>query len=330
MTSIALAAAPGRSLWRGAQTVGLILTLALIGALWVVPKVTLHLLWDMVIPLLPAVFLVNPMLWRNVCPLATVNDLTWVRRDRGALGHLRPAWSIGIVLLLVLVPARRFLFNENGPALAITVTLVAALALVAGLRFARRSGFCNSICPVLSVEKLYGQSPLLDVRTARCADCTLCTPVGCIDLASTKTIAQTIGPLRRDTGWLRTSFGAFVAAFPGFIIAYFTTENGGLSTAAAVYSRVLLWCAASYSMVAVLTIVFRARAAIVMPLLGAVAVGLYYWYAAPTIAEAFWAPSAGATVVRGLALLLVGVWLARNVMRRRPRVVGAAAGSLTG
>ncbi len=319
MTSVALPIAPGKPLWRIAQLFGVVLTLALIAALWIVPKPALKLLWDMVIPLLPAVFLVNPLIWRNVCPLATLNDVTGDRSGRRVVdsGMTHAGWIVGIVLLFVLVPARRFLFNDNGPALAITVTLVAAVALVAGMIFARRAGFCNTICPVLPVEKLYGQVPLVPMHGVRCDRCTVCTPVGCIDLATTKTLAQTIGPLRRDTGWLRTGFGAFAAAFPGFIIGYFTTTNGDLATAGAVYFRVLGFAAASYALVAAATTALRLRAALAMPLLGATALGLYYWYAAPKLTEAYAAPDATTLVLR----VVIGATLAFWLWKVLPRAV---------
>ena len=327
MTSVALPTAPGRPLWRTAQYVGVILTLALIGALWMVPKPALKLLWDMVIPLLPAVFLVNPLIWRNVCPLATLNDLSGDRSDRPAASSalVHAGWIVGIALLFVLVPARRFLFNENGPALAVTVTLVAVLAVATGFAFARRAGFCSSICPVLPVEKLYGQAPLLAMHGARCDRCTLCTPIGCIDLAATKTVAQTIGPLRRDTSWLRTGFGAFAAAFPGFVIGYFTTTNGDLASAGAVYLRVLGFAIASYAIVAAATTAFRMRAALAMPLLGAIALGLYYWYATPALALAYGAPEVTTLVLRVVIGATLAFWLWKALPRTQYGRNGVAA-----
>lgn len=159
--------------WRAAQLAGVLATVALLAAILIAPAPSLHLLWDMLIPLLPAVFLVNPMIWRNVCPLATINDFAAQRRASPAMKRewLMPGWTIGIVLLALLVPARRFLFNAHGWPMFVTVTAVALLALTMGFLMARRSGFCNSICPVLPVEKLYGQSPLLNVGSARCSEC---------------------------------------------------------------------------------------------------------------------------------------------------------------
>lgn len=313
MTSIPLPTAPARPLWRTAQLLGIALTLALIAALWTQPTASLMLLWDMVIPLLPAVFLVNPLIWRNVCPLATLNDVAAMAPGRRTLdaARLHPAWVLGVVLLFVLVPARRFLFNTNGQALAITVVAVALLALAMGFVVGRRGGFCNSLCPVLPVEKLYGQAPLVPMHGVRCTTCTLCTRVGCIDLAGEKTVAQTIGPERRDAAWLKTGFGSFAAGFPGFIIGYFTTTNTSLGDAFAIYGRILGLAVASWALVGVAASALRVRAAIAMPILGAASLGLYYWFAAPNIAKAYHAPEVAALAIRGLMAVILAWWLAR-------------------
>lgn len=289
MSSIALPIARGRSVWRLAQWIGVALTLALVAGLIAAPKLWLHVLWDMVIPLLPMVFLVNPLIWRNVCPLATVNEFAGSPDGRAAMSPtlMRTGWIIGIVLLFVLVPARRFLFNENGVALAITIVAVTGIALIGGLVFARRAGFCGTICPVLPVEKLYGQTPLVAMHGARCDSCTVCTPAGCIDLTGDKTIAQTVGPSRRDVSWIRTSFGAFAAMFPGFVLAYFTTENGSLATAPVVYLRVAVFALGSYAVVAATVAVFRLRATPTLRILGATAFVIYYWFALPVLVQSY-------------------------------------------
>src|SRR5262245_36331186 len=121
-------------LWRTAQALGLLLTVALLLGLVTRPELTLKILWNAVVPVLPAVFLVNPAIWRNTCPLATLTMLPGRRSAGRSIGEstVRTATIAGIVLLLVLVPARRFLFNTDGTALAVTVTAVAALALAGG------------------------------------------------------------------------------------------------------------------------------------------------------------------------------------------------------
>ena len=301
-----------------AQKVGLALTVALLAGLVARPAFTLHVLWDMVIPLLPAVFLVNPMIWRNVCPFATLNAATGQRMATRPLDGkaLRVSWAIGIVLLFVMVPARRFVFNGNGPVLAATIVAVAALAIVAGMFFTRRAGFCNAICPVLPVEKLYGQYPLIRMGSARCAACSLCTPSGCLDIAAEKTLMQTLGPARRSSRWLGSPFGLFSIAFPGFIVGYFTSVNGPLATAPAVYLHVLAWSAGSLAVLGALVQVTRSTSRLALPLLGALALGLYYWFGAPALARAYGGGETAGLLLRLAAGALLVAWLLKSPVGR--------------
>jgi nitrite reductase (NADH) large subunit len=323
VTSVRLPLKPANSpLWVAAQGGGVVLTGVLVVALFVRPAPTLHVLWDMVVPLLPAVFLVNPLLWRTVCPLATLNALTGERVGMQRLGaeRIQTAWGLGILLLAMLVPARRFLYNTSGPALAITIIAVALIALGMGLVFARRAGFCNALCPVLPVEKLYGQAPLVSLRTSRCADCSLCTPVGCIDLASNKSVPQTVGRARRDGSWVWTPFGIFAAAFPGFITGYFTVANGDLETAISVYTHVAMYAAASYLIVSVVAHFWSAHTKTLFLMLGGTAFMLYYWYAAPGLADAYGAARLGPFVVRLTAAMLLTLWCWRILRRPLARM----------
>ncbi|MBL0173295.1 MAG: hypothetical protein IPP90_21935 [Gemmatimonadaceae bacterium] len=317
MTSARLPMVTTHPLWSVTQVVGLVLTAVLLFALARWPDVSLHVLWDMIIPLLPAVFLVNPLLWRNVCPLATLNTIGGSRRATPILlaSQRSVAGVVGIVLLALMVPARRFLFNEHGMALAVTIAAVAALALVAGYLAPRRSGFCNSLCPVLPVEKLYGQSPLLALGSARCGDCARCTPVGCIDLVGRRSAVQSVEGVRGEQ-WLLSPFGAFACAFPGFVIGYFTTVNGAGATALGTYGHVGLWSIGSLGLMAAIVRVTHVRASRMLLILGALSAGVYYWFAAPKLANAFGGGAAWAIGVRSLALGLVGFWLWRGVQRQ--------------
>lgn len=301
------------NLWRTAQVLGVVGTVALLFGLVVRPELSLRLLWDVAIPVLPAVFLANPLVWRNVCPLATINKFTGDRRGTASL----PAeWTgaatiVGVALLLILVPARRFLFNENGLALAVTIAVVALLAGIAGMFFSAKAGFCNAICPVLSVERLYGQRPSVSISNARCSPCTTCTKRGCIDLSPEKSVAQIIGPRRKTARWLTTPFGAFAASFPGFVYAYNSVDDGPLSSALGVYGQFAMWCAISFGVVAAFTLIRPNRNEKTVLFLGALSIGLYYWYAAPTFVEGIALPAAVVVPFRAMALVLVLLWLWR-------------------
>ncbi len=319
MTAISSAPAhpgpTGMALWKTAQWIGLLATVTLLVVMVTNADLALTVLWNILIPLVPASLLISPAIWRNVCPLATLNLLT----NRSSGGRILPAeWLpgaglVGIALLVLMIPARRFVFNTDGLVLAITIALVAVLALVLGGFFQVKAGFCNAICPVLPVERLYGQHPLIEVGNPRCAPCTHCTVKGCIDIAPRKSIAQTLGAARRSHEWLTTGYGVFAAAFPGFVVGYYTTQDVPLSMAGSVYLSVALWSLGSYVATAVLVRGLGLTASLAMVLLAGAAVGLYYWYAGSVIATVFGLAGTGTAVLRVLGLTLVAVWMLRAV-----------------
>ncbi len=304
----------GGHLWRIAQIGGLGVTALLISGLFLAPELALRLLWDVVIPLLPAIFLINPKLWRNACPLGTLNMLASGRiRPGGLSDRLLPgAGMAGIFLLLLMVPARRFLFNENGPALAATILVVALLTLLLGALFSRKGGFCNSICPVLPVERLYGQNPLMTVGNAHCSTCSQCVSRGCLDKAPGKSIRQILGTSSMSHNWLQTGFGAFAASFPGFVLGYYLTANGPLETAGQVYSTIAVYTLASYVLAQIVVRGLSLRSETAVRLLGALAIGLYYWFVGAVVSEHLGLHDSATVAIRSLAFTLIALWLWRT------------------
>jgi nitrite reductase (NADH) large subunit len=305
-------------LWKVAQAAGLILTALLLAGLVLRPEPSLTLLWNVAIPLVPASLLLSPLIWRNTCPLATLNLLSAGTAGTRQQTKRFATYSslFGVLLFYMLVPARRFLFNQDGLALAIAIVAVAILALVVGAAFDLKAGFCNAFCPVLPVERLYGQSPLLSVSNDRCARCDLCSRA-CIDLAPEKSIAQQLGATRHDSSWLRSPFGVFAAALPGFVFGYFTLEDVPLSGAPGVYLHILLWAAISYLLAVAATMLLPARNRRLLRGLAALAVGLYYWFAAPGFAAAVGLPIA-AEPLRIAALGLALAWWFKAELRPGP------------
>lgn len=287
--------------------------------LWLVlaPAIALKALWYVIIPALPATFFLTPAIWRGVCPLATLNEMgNALGKQRSPSPRMLLAFSVGsVVLFHLMVPARHFLFNQNGPVLAGTVAAVGGLALVLGALFTVRSAFCNALCPVLPVELLYGQAPLVQMDRGRCSTCTVCTPRGCLDLAEQKAIPQLLGTSRHTARWLATPYGVFFAALPGFIIGYNQVQDGSLNSAAIVYATTLVWSLASFLLVVVTVLALRLHSRLALPLIAATAGGIYYWYAGPAIMTQL---SAGAWLGSGIrigGIGLVGWWLGSAVDR---------------
>jgi hypothetical protein len=297
--------------WGGAQATTLAITSGLVGGLVVSPERSLSLLWNVLIPVLPLTFLFGTGIWRSVCPLATLNMLPnpWGGRRRVSALGARRAGGFGIVVLALLVPARRFLFNTDGPALAMVIVAVAAVALLLGFVYDAKAGFCNAICPVLPVERLYGQYPLLKTDNPRCPSCAACTPGTCIDLAPARSLVEAIGRPLDDRRWLQRPLGAFAAAFPGFILGYYTLDDVGIGAAGGVYLHVISFAAGGYVLVALAVRLTGVESRIALPLLAAAASGIYYWFAAPAIVVALHLAPWAATAIRVGTLTLVGVWM---------------------
>lgn len=302
---------PQLALWRAAQWIGVALTGALLAGLVWSPEITLRILWNAVIPILPATFLVSPQLWRNVCPLATLTMLPPERPSARRIteGTVRTATVIGLLLLVVLVPARRAIFNTDGPFLATTIGAIALLALVAGLAYHRKAGFCNAICPVLPVERLYGQRPLLKVQNVRCLPCIQCTDRGCLDRSHLDSLRTVLGPRRNTPNWIFSPFGIFAAAFPGFVVGYFLAHDG--APAVSTYRHVLQGMVISFVAAVLLVRVFSLRATTAVTLLGALSAGCYYWFVAPGITNAFALSASAMWLMRALTIALVIGWLTR-------------------
>src|SRR3954469_6447017 len=60
--------------WHALRAAGLVGGLIVAALLIAVPDTGLFVMWRVVIPSLPVLFLVAPGLWRNLCPLAASNQ----------------------------------------------------------------------------------------------------------------------------------------------------------------------------------------------------------------------------------------------------------------
>src|SRR6266511_991619 len=123
--------------WDAARAAGLVVAIAVIVALFVDPPIGLLIFWGLIVPALPLLFFLAPGLWRNVCPMATLNQTPRLFGFTRAL--TLPKWFreygyvIGVALFLVIVPARRILFDDNGPALGLLIIVCLTAAFVGGV-----------------------------------------------------------------------------------------------------------------------------------------------------------------------------------------------------
>lgn len=302
--------------WQFLRAAGILAAVVISIVLWRHPAVGLPLFWGLAVPLLPFVFFVAPGLWRNLCPLASANQLPRLlgfTRGRTQTQTVRNySYLLGIILLFVFVTSRKFVFNASGPATALLILGAMLGAFLGGLIFQGKSGWCSSICPLLPVQRLYGQTPYVTIANTHCNPCVGCTR-NCYDFnPGVAYLADQYEDDRHYNGPRRF----FAGVFPGFILAYYILVPGGLS-ATVVAGGTVLYMGASLLMFQALDHVLRARTNTLCALFAAAAINIYYWFSGPAMVAALHQlgqtlPGIFVWVVRLLVLGLSLAWIART------------------
>src|SRR5439155_26411304 len=120
-----------------------------------------------------------PGLWRNICPLAATNQIP--RLFGFSRGLTLPGWlrdnyyMVSVAIFVIVIASRKVIFNQNGPMLGLLLLAILASAFTGGMIFKGKSGWCGSICPLLAVQRMYGQNPFATVRNSHCSTCVGCT-----------------------------------------------------------------------------------------------------------------------------------------------------------
>lgn len=308
--------------WHAVRFVSIAVFIGVIVAAVVRPADALTFFWGLVIPVLPAVFLIAPGAWRNVCPLAGANQAS---RYLGVTKQVTaPAWlrnhgfTIASALFLGIALSRKVLFNRNGVALAVLLgTLLVGAAL--GGRFLKgKSGWCSSICPLLPVQRVYGQTPFVGVANSHCRPCVGCTK-NCYDF--NPRVAYVADMHDPDQGF-RGPRRLFVGAFPGLVLGYFLVPDAGKLSDLEVYGRCALWIGGTIAIFAILDNVVRLSPNLLPPLFGATAFTLFYWFGSSKVAAALGKLVGGdwndiVAPVRVSAAVLAAVWLVRSWRTQR-------------
>ena len=91
-----------------------------------------------------------------------------------------------------------------------------------------------------------------------------------------KSIWQTLGRAGRNYKWLTNWFGIFAAAFPGFVIGYYTSTDVPFSQAGMTYLHVAIWTFGSYVVANLVVRLLNLSATLAATILAGAAAGLYY------------------------------------------------------
>jgi NADPH-dependent 2,4-dienoyl-CoA reductase/sulfur reductase-like enzyme/ferredoxin len=312
--------------WTVLRWFGVACALGIVAASILDPHLGLLIFWGVFVPIVPLVFLVAPALWRNVCPMASLNQIPrTLGFTRGLTLPLRvqqyaPLVSAG--LFLAIVAYRKVLLESSGLALAVFLLSVLALAFLGGVFFKGKSGWCSQFCPMLQVERFYGQSPLVVVRNSHCRPCVGCTK-NCYDFNPT---AAYLADLYDENPRLTANRKVFAGAMPWLIFAFFTQPVLTDITATAIlllYGRILVFAAAGIGVFLAVDAISNLSGYKLVLVHVVVALNLFYWFVVPRAMHQFGlGESPLPYLLQAAVAVLTVVWFVRALPRER-RFLGA-------
>ena len=308
--------------WRAVRVVSVLAYVALVVALVVRPAAGLFVFFGVIVPLLPILFFVAPGLWRNICPLAAVNQAPRV------LGFTRgftvPAWwqrrafIVAMVLFFGIAGARLALFNDSGLATGVLLAVIIVSAFLGGLLFKGKSGWCSQICPLLPLQRVYGQTPYIRVPNSHCQPCVACTK-NCYDF---QPISAYQADLHEDDPVWTAPRKLFVAALPGFVLGFFTLVGTTGRPLTSTYGELALFFLGSVGLFYAAEALLPLRTAVTIALWASAAITIFYWFAGVVLADSF-ATITGIPVpwlrwpILVVVLVLSVFWIARTAVKAR-------------
>ncbi len=273
-------------LWWPLRLVFFVLLASVLASLWLEHAWASQFFWNIAIPLMPLVFLFVPGLWRNLCPLATINQMPRLLRlsFSSVVPRFLGQWSFAIagLVFVVLVVSRPLLFEVTNFALLALLAAFAAAALLGGILFKGKSGWCGSFCPLAPIQKVYGQAPALVVPNAYCKPCVGCHK-NCYDFNPRPALMEDLSDPNHRYAWHRH---AFLGLLPGLLFGFFT-YRGLVEESTALYLRSLLSAIALSGGIYFFLLAYLPLSAYRIGLLALCAsLSIFYWFSLPAMFSA--------------------------------------------
>lgn len=317
--------------WKVLRVIAVLCALGLIVTLLVAPDTGLTVWWGFVVPVLPLVFFAAPGFWRNVCPMAALNQTP--RIFGFTRGLTLPSWMkqygyvFGIALFVAVVASRKAIFDDNAAALALLLTLALGAAFIGGLIFKGKGGWCSSgVCPLFPVQRIYGQTPFVVIPNSHCQPCVGCAK-NCYDFnPRVAQLADMNDEDPRYSGYRKF----FAGAFPGVILAFYNVADPPEVSTIRMYAEFAVYILASVGLFYLLDRFVTVTAAKLTALFAAVALNLYYWYNIPLMSDRLFDSEPAALIWGARAVVLVAtlIWLARTFQKERLFLAQSAASRL--
>jgi nitrite reductase (NADH) large subunit len=218
--------------WRALAAASVAGAFALVALLFVDAHAGLIAWWLFVLPVLPLLWLLAPGIWRNVCPMAALNQyprlLGFTRGRTVPPWPRRNAFVIQVVLYFALISTRAPVLDHNGAGVGVLMLVALGAAFAGGVVFKGKSGWCGTFCPLLPVQRLYGQTPAVSVPNAYCRPCVGCVK-NCYDFNPQIAAAADLGD---DDPRYVAQRKIFAGTFPGFVVAFFTIPTSQIAAPA--------------------------------------------------------------------------------------------------
>ncbi|QLY34900.1 FAD-dependent oxidoreductase [Nocardia huaxiensis] len=305
--------------WQGVRAATVAGHLGLILLLFVRPAAGLFVFFQVIVPVLPGLFLIAPGLWRNTCPLAASNQTPRLFGFTRALNP--PEWLrergylIAVTLFFGIVAARLAGLDRSGAATGLVLLAAITAAFLGGLVFKGKSGWCSSICPLFPLQRAYGQTPFVTVANNHCAPCVGCAK-NCYDFSPRGAYQADLSS--GDRGWIAPR-KLFAATLPGVVLGFFLLAGHGEVPVWHRYALLAVSLLAAIGVFFALESTTPVSTAMLTAGYAAVALNIFYWFAGPILAGA-------ATTITGLPLawlrwpLSVAIFAATVVWLARTRV----------
>lgn len=213
--------------WQRARIAVLALSLLVIAFVALSPSRGLMAVWQLLIPALPILFAVAPGLWRQICPMAFLNQIP-IEKGWSREASLPPVLQDHAYLIAVLgfagaIVLRRPLLADSATATSALLMLALAAAFAGGLYFKGRSGWCGTFCPLSPLQKIYGHAPPVVVPNGYCATCVGCQR-NCYDFNPLASIHADMGELPARLTEHRALFSALL---PGLVLGAWLADPWG-------------------------------------------------------------------------------------------------------